>query len=170
MLIILELHVVTLMHNLNVSTKNSNNMPIIRSEAETTYAKSLQKLSHKLSRACRDGVGGLNEAWKSVALELEARAESHRVLGAALLEEAARPLRTLSESQHRARKQSESAVEKSGRLLADWRAAEAKGKKQSHSCARDNEKLQDAALVDSSRYGKMTYVFPFSFSIYMLMG
>ncbi|XP_019870543.1 uncharacterized protein LOC109599050 isoform X2 [Aethina tumida] len=127
-----------------------------RSEAETTYAKSLQKLSHKLSRACRDGVGGLNEAWKSVALELEARAESHRVLGAALLEEAARPLRTLSESQHRARKQSESAVEKSGRLLADWRAAEAKGKKQSHSCARDNEKLQDAALVDSSRLSRST--------------
>ncbi|CAH0556629.1 unnamed protein product [Brassicogethes aeneus] len=127
-----------------------------RSEAESQYAKSLSKLSAKLSRACRDGVGGLNEAWKAVAQELETRAEGHRLMGVALLEETARPLRTLSESQHRVRKQSEAAVEKAGRLLSDWRAAEAKSKKQSHTCARENEKLQDSALQDTSRYGKIT--------------
>ncbi|KAJ8917522.1 hypothetical protein NQ315_005571 [Exocentrus adspersus] len=127
-----------------------------RAEAETQYAKSLSKLSAKLSRACRDGVGGLNEAWKAVAQELEARAEGHRLMGMALLEETAKPLRSLTESQHRVRKQSETGVDKAARLLADWRATEAKGKKQSHACARENEKLQDAAVLDTTKYGKQT--------------
>lgn len=127
-----------------------------RAEAETQYAKSLSKLSAKLSRACREGVGGINEAWKAVAQELEAKAEAHRVAGSALLEDAAKPLKSLTEGQHRSRKQCEGAVEKAARLLADWRAAEAKGKKHSHTCARDNEKLQDAAIFDTTKFGKQT--------------
>ncbi|XP_060517542.1 uncharacterized protein LOC132696623 [Cylas formicarius] len=127
-----------------------------RADAETQYAKNLSKLSNKLSRACRDGVGGINEAWKAVANELENKAEAHRIVGTALLEETAKPLRNLTENQHRTRKQCEAAVEKAARLLGDWRAAEAKGKKHSHSCARDNEKLQDAAIIDTSKYGKQT--------------
>lgn len=117
-----------------------------RSEAELQYAKSLSKLSSKLSKACREGVGGLNESWKAVALELESRAEGHRIIGTALLEEAAKPLRTLTENQHRTRKNIETFVDKASRNLADWRAAEAKSKKHSHTCARENEKLQDALL------------------------
>lgn len=117
-----------------------------RSDAEIQYAKSLSKLSNKLARACREGVGGLNEAWRAVAAEMESRAETHRLLGAAILEDSAKPLRTLSENQHRARKQAESVVDKATRNLADWRTAEAKSKKNSHSCARENEKLQDAML------------------------
>ncbi|CAG9813904.1 unnamed protein product [Phaedon cochleariae] len=127
-----------------------------RAEAETQYAKSLSKLSAKLTRACRDGVGGVNEAWKSVALELETRAEGHRLLGIALLEETAKPLRSLTENQHRIRKQSETSVDKAARLLSDWRTNEAKSKKHSHSCSRDNEKLQDAAVLDTTKYGKQT--------------
>lgn len=57
---------------------------------------------------------------------------------------------------YRVRKQSETAVDKASRLLADWRATEAKGKKHSHSCARENEKLQDAAVLDTTKYGKQT--------------
>ncbi|KAF7281452.1 nostrin [Rhynchophorus ferrugineus] len=127
-----------------------------RAEAETQYAKSLSKLSAKLSRACREGVGGTNEAWKAVAQELEAKADAHRLTGNALLEDAAKPLKSLTESQHRSRKQCEAAVEKAARLLADGRAAEAKAKKQSHSCARDNEKLQDAAIFDTTKFAKQT--------------
>ncbi|CAG9839210.1 unnamed protein product [Diabrotica balteata] len=127
-----------------------------RAEAETQYAKSLSKLSTKLSRACREGVGGLNESWKAVALELETKAEAHRLLGVALLEETAKPLKNLTESQQRIRKQSESSVDKASKLLSDWRASEAKGKKHSHSCARENEKLQDAAVLDTTKYGKQT--------------
>ncbi|KAK4879842.1 hypothetical protein RN001_007988 [Aquatica leii] len=117
-----------------------------RSEAELQYAKSLSKLSGKLVRACRDNIGGLNEAWRAIAVELETRAEAHRILGTALLDEATRPLRTLTENQHKIRKQAEIAVDKSAKGLSDWRVAEAKSKKHSHTCARDNEKLQDGFL------------------------
>ncbi|XP_063901931.1 nostrin isoform X2 [Zophobas morio] len=127
-----------------------------RAEAEAQYAKNLSKLSLKLSRACRDGVGGVNEAWKAVAAELEARAEIHRLMGQALLEETAKPLRNLTENQHRSRKQCETTVDKAAKSLAEWRTAEAKSKKQSHTCARDNEKLQDAAILDTTRSGKLT--------------
>jgi nostrin len=37
-------------------------------------------------------------------------------------------------------------VDKSSRILTEWRTAEAKAKKNSHSAARENEKLQDAML------------------------
>lgn len=126
----------------------------VRADAESQYAKHLSKLSAKLSRACRDG-GDAVEGWRGVANELGARADAHRLLGRALSEEAARPLRTLTEVQHRARKQCEGAVDKAARSLGEWRAAEAKAKKQSHTCARDNERLQDAAGPDG-RCARMT--------------
>ncbi|XP_045470377.1 uncharacterized protein LOC123677730 isoform X2 [Harmonia axyridis] len=127
-----------------------------RAEAETAYAKSLSKLSVKLTRVCRDGVGTLNEGWKAVAYELEARAESHRILGAALLEESAKPLKSMSEGQQKSRKQAESAVDRAAKSLSDLRQGEAKYKKNSHICARENEKLQDAALIDNSRLSRST--------------
>lgn len=40
----------------------------------------------------------------------------------------------------------ENTVDKSARLLAEWRQTEAKSKKASHAAARENEKLQDNAL------------------------
>lgn len=88
----------------------------------------------------------MNDAWRSVAVELETRAEAHRHLGNSLAEDTARPLRTLTENQHKIRKQVETVVDKASKGLSDWRAAEAKSKKHSHACARDNEKLQDALL------------------------
>lgn len=134
-----------------IKKKTKKQFAIFRSEAELQYAKSLSKLSAKLSKACREGVGDLNESWRAVALELENRAEGHRIVGTKILEEAARPLRTLNENQHRIRKQAEAIVDKATRNLADWRTAEAKSKKHSHACARDNEKLQDS-IYDSTRY------------------
>lgn len=71
------------------------------------------------------------------------------------MEEAARPLRTLNENQHRLRKQAETTVDKAAKNLADWRIAEAKSKKHSHACARDNEKLQDS-IYDSTRLPRST--------------
>lgn len=129
---------------------------IFRAETETQYAKSLFKLSAKLARACRESVGGLNDAWKAIAIELEARAEMHKLLGQTLLDETAKPLRTLTENQHKTRKICEASVDKAARSLAEWRSAESKSKKQSHTCARDNEKLQDAAVLDTAKSGKLT--------------
>lgn len=40
----------------------------------------------------------------------------------------------------------ESTVDKSARILTEWRVSEAKSKKSSHTAARENEKLQDAML------------------------
>lgn len=42
--------------------------------------------------------------------------------------------------------QIEGAVDKSARILSEWRTSEAKAKKSSHAAARENEKLQDAML------------------------
>lgn len=117
-----------------------------RSEAELQYAKSLSKLSQKLSRACREGVGGLNEAWKNVASDMESRSEIHRQFSNSLCDDIVKPLKVITDHQHKTRKLVEGTVDKTARSLADWRAAEAKSKKQSHVCARDNEKLQDALL------------------------
>lgn len=41
-------------------------------------------------------------------------------------------------------------MDKMTRSLVEWRSAEAKSKRQSHAAARENEKLQDAALETRS--------------------
>jgi len=89
---------------------------------------------------------------------METRAEAHKVLGNLMLENGAKPLKVLNESQNRIRKQSENATDKAAKNLSDWRAAEAKSKKHSHTCARENEKLQDA-MIDN-RASKSTIAIP----------
>lgn len=117
-----------------------------RSEAETQYAKSLSKLSGKLLKASRDSVGTVTQAWQRAGAQMEAQSEVHRAFATALSEEVVKPLRQLIESQHRIRKSVESAVDKTGKSLTEWRSAEGKSKKQSFMSARENEKLQDAML------------------------
>ncbi|KAJ9596738.1 hypothetical protein L9F63_012244 [Diploptera punctata] len=106
-----------------------------RSEAETQYAKSLSKLSGKLLKASRDSVGSVTQAWQRAGAQMEAQSEVHRAFAAALSEEVVKPLRQLMESQHRIRKSVESAVDKTGKSLSEWRSAEGKSKKQSFMCA-----------------------------------
>lgn len=48
--------------------------------------------------------------------------------------------------------QIEGNVDKTTRSLSDWRTAEAKSKKHSHTAARENEKLQDATLEIRSAF------------------
>nr|CAD7567405.1 unnamed protein product [Timema californicum] len=117
-----------------------------RSEVETQYAKSLSKLSGKLLKASKDSVGSVNQAWQRAGTQMEVQSEVHRAFATALSEEVVKPLRQLVETQHRIRKSVESAVDKTGKSLAEWRSAESKSKKQSFMCARENEKLQDAML------------------------
>ncbi|XP_026465189.1 nostrin-like [Ctenocephalides felis] len=117
-----------------------------RAEAEMTYAKQLCKLSSKLNRACRDSRGGVAQALRGVASDMEGRGDVHRQFSNSLSEEIVRPLRQLADAQHRTRKSAELVCDKSLRQLSEWRAAEAKAKKQSHQAARENEKLQDASL------------------------
>ncbi|XP_034944053.1 uncharacterized protein Nost isoform X2 [Chelonus insularis] len=126
-----------------------------RAELEASYAKGLSKLSSKLTKACSkdqggNSTGGVNEAWRNVGEEMEAAAEAHRVWGIALSEQLAKPLRVgVAEAQGRSRKSIESSVDKASKSLQEWRSIAAKSKKQSFTCARENERLQDLARIQS---------------------
>ncbi|XP_011301830.1 uncharacterized protein Nost [Fopius arisanus] len=126
-----------------------------RAELEANYAKGLSKLSSKLTKACAkdqggNSSGGVNEAWRNVGEEMEAAAEAHRLWGIALSEQLAKPLRVgVAEAQGRSRKVIESSVDKASKSLQEWRNVAAKSKKQSFACARENERLQDLARIQS---------------------
>ncbi|KAF2354268.1 SH3 domain [Trinorchestia longiramus] len=77
-----------------------------------------------------------------------------RVLSVALAEEVTRPLRQLLDTQHKVRKGVEGMVDKTTRNVHEWRTAEYKAKKQSHSACRENEKIQDMALEARLGRGK----------------
>uniref|UniRef100_A0A1I8PVC2 SH3 domain-containing protein n=1 Tax=Stomoxys calcitrans TaxID=35570 RepID=A0A1I8PVC2_STOCA len=117
-----------------------------RIDSELLYSKSLSKMANKLNKACRELPGSIADAWRGVATEMETRSDIHRQLSASLAEEVVKPLKTIVEGHHKTRKSVESNVDKASRVLAEWRASEAKGKKSSHTAARENEKLQDAML------------------------
>uniref|UniRef100_A0A1Q3G0L6 Nostrin n=1 Tax=Culex tarsalis TaxID=7177 RepID=A0A1Q3G0L6_CULTA len=117
-----------------------------RTEIEQIYAKSLSKIANKLNKACRDLPGTIAESWRAVSTEIESRGEVHRQFSNSLADELVKPLKSVLENQHKARKAIENNVDKSARILAEWRAAELKAKKGSHQAARENEKLQDAML------------------------
>ncbi|XP_055528809.1 uncharacterized protein LOC129720926 [Wyeomyia smithii] len=117
-----------------------------RMETEQIYAKSLSKIANKLNKACRDLPGTIADSWRAVSTEIESRGEVHRTFSNSLADELVKPLKAVLDSQHKARKAIENNVDKSARILAEWRATEVKGKKSSHAAARENEKLQDAML------------------------
>ncbi|XP_054271219.1 uncharacterized protein LOC128991946 [Macrosteles quadrilineatus] len=117
-----------------------------RSEAELQYSKTLSKLSAKLLKLTKESSSSTNTAWQRAAVEMDTQSEIHRVFATALSEEVVKPLKQLLENQHRTRKAVETAVDKTGKSLAEWRSAECKAKKQSFASARENEKMQDAML------------------------
>lgn len=117
-----------------------------RTEIEQIYAKSLSKIANKLNKACRDLPGTIADSWRAVSTEIESRGEIHRQFSNSLADELVKPLKTVLDNQHKARKAIENNVDKSARILAEWRAAELKAKKGSHHASRENEKLQDAML------------------------
>ncbi|CAB3259075.1 unnamed protein product [Arctia plantaginis] len=129
-----------------------------RIEAEIYYSKCLAKLGTKLTKACKESVGSCAEAWKHVAMEMEKRSEIHRNYSSALSEELVKPMKNVIDNQLKLRKKIEGNVDKTTRSLAEWRTAEAKSKKQSHTAARENEKLQDATLEISSRLSRSSSV------------
>jgi len=117
-----------------------------RSDLEVSYAKNLQKLSAKLLKASKDGLGSVNQAWQMVGAEMEYEADVHKTMAVAYTEELVKPLKGLMETQYKVRKSVESMVDKTAKNLAEWRSAEAKAKKMSYQCARENEKAEEQAL------------------------
>lgn len=55
----------------------------------------------------------------------------------------------VAESQGRSRKSIENSVDKASKSLQEWRGIAAKSKKQSFACARENERLQDLARLQT---------------------
>lgn len=55
----------------------------------------------------------------------------------------------VAEAQGRSRKSIENSVDKAGKSLHEWRNIAIKSKKQSFACARENERLQDLARLQS---------------------
>lgn len=78
---------------------------------------------------------------------------SSRSLAVSLAEDLVKPLKSAVESQYRVRKAVESGVDKTGRLLAEWRSAQAKAKKHCYLTARDNEKVQDQLYTTTGQAG-----------------
>lgn len=125
-----------------------------RSELEASYAKGLAKLASKLLKTTGElqgPHGTVTAGWAAVAMEMESEAELHKSLSVALSEELVKPLKISVESQHRVRKAVEAGVDKTGRVLAEWRSAQAKAKKHCYLSARDNEKMQDQVFINKPR-------------------
>ena len=112
-----------------------------RSELEATYAKGLQKLSTRLTKSASGCLGTLASAWGMVAAEMETEAELHRSLSQALHDDLFKNLRTLYETQTKARKPIEAAVDRAMKFLQDRRMEESKHKKMAYNSAREREKV-----------------------------
>jgi len=133
-----------------------------RVEVEQSYAKSLQKVSSRLAKLCKEAspdvakegsvksgssespcqatVGG---CWNSMAEEMEAEAEIHRSVGNGIVDEIIKPIKSLVEAQSKAKKQIEQGVDKKAKALTDRRSDEAKAKKTSFTATKENEKMVD---------------------------
>ncbi|XP_022248242.1 nostrin-like isoform X2 [Limulus polyphemus] len=120
----------------------------LRSELESTYSKGLARLSVKLAKASREVRGTVSDTWQEVAMLMEQESELHRNFAVGLKEEAVKPLKTLVECQHKTKKLVESMVERSSKYLSEKRNEEQKMKKQHHSFAKENERIQDQ-MADS---------------------
>ncbi|BFY97381.1 hypothetical protein BsWGS_00421 [Bradybaena similaris] len=130
-----------------------------RSEVELIYSKSLSKIAAKLLKVCAGGIGTLSEGWRSVGTVMEQEAELHKNLSSGFMEDISKPLKSFVETQIKARKPLEAAVDKSYKNLMDRRAEEFKCKKHAFSCCRDYEKaessLNDAKLGKGKDIGKV---------------
>lgn len=90
--------------------------------------------------------GTVANAWHFIAEEMASSAETHKTMAALMTEDLVKPLRHFADSQHKSRKSVENHVDKTSKILLDWRTAEAKTKAKSHTVCKENERVQDAVL------------------------
>jgi hypothetical protein len=118
-----------------------------RADLEATYAKGLAKLAAKLFKASNElSSGTVANSWHFIAEDMASTAETHKTMAALMTEDLVKPLRGFAESQHRGRKSVETSVDKSGKILLDWRIGEVKTKSKCHTVCKENERVQDAVL------------------------
>ena len=85
-------------------------------------------------------------SWHFIAEEMASSAETHKTMAAVMTEDLVKPLKTFAENQHKSRKSVESHVDKTSKILLDWRTAEVKTKAKCHTVCKENERVQDAVL------------------------
>ena len=79
-------------------------------------------------------------------------AETHKTMAAVMTKDLVKPLKTFAENQHKSRKGVESHVDKTSKILLDWRTAELKTKAKCHTVCKENERVQDAVLGEDIFY------------------
>ncbi|XP_068101694.1 nostrin [Hyperolius riggenbachi] len=94
-----------------------------RATLELSYAKGLEKVSNKLSKAL-DGLkkNCINNAWECASEEMKAAAEVHRRLGTAIQQEAIKPTNQILEEHDKRRKKLDNEVDKMANTVQNnWR-------------------------------------------------
>ncbi|VVC41607.1 Hypothetical protein CINCED_3A006964 [Cinara cedri] len=126
-----------------------------RIELEVNYAKTMSKLSAKLTKVAKKGIGSIQNAWLSIGKEMEADSQAHRCIANSLEEDIVKPLKNLQEAHCRIKKTVECNVSKTKKCMNKWRSDERRSKKESFAVARENEKIQDMTAIDAS-YSMLT--------------
>ncbi|KAM3917136.1 nostrin [Leptodactylus fuscus] len=94
-----------------------------RADLELNYAKGLDKISTKLTKAL-DGMkkNCINTAWACASDEMKAKAEVHRKLGTAIVQEAIKPTNHVLDEHDKKRKKLDNEVDKTaGTVLSNWK-------------------------------------------------
>ncbi|KAF6018428.1 NOSTRIN [Bugula neritina] len=126
-----------------------------RAALEISYAKSLQKLSSRLIKACSTRQGTTAAAWETVGEEMNSESETHQKIGESLMEDICKPLRNMCENHIKVKKPIELAVEKATRTLSDRRLEEQKYKQKSFNSTEEAERLH-SLIIDKRTSAKKT--------------
>lgn len=87
-------------------------------ELELNYAKTMSKLSAKLTKVAQKGVGSIQNAWLVIGKEMEVDGQAHRCVANSLEEDIVKPLKNLQETHCRIKKTVEYNVNKTSELRA----------------------------------------------------
>jgi len=91
-------------------------MHFFRVELELYYAKTMSKLSTKLIKVAKKGVGSIQNAWLVIGKEMEVDGQAHRCTANSLEEDIVKPLKNLQETHCRIKKSVECNVSKTSEL------------------------------------------------------
>ncbi|XP_044160211.1 nostrin [Bufo gargarizans] len=94
-----------------------------RADLELNYAKGLEKVSNKLTKALdRMNKNCINTAWACASEEMKTKAEVHRKLGTAIVQEAIKPTNQVLDEHEKKRKKLDNEVDKTASIvLSNWR-------------------------------------------------
>ncbi|XP_033106226.1 nostrin-like [Anneissia japonica] len=121
-----------------------------RADIECSYAKSLAKLSNKITKSGKECVGTLAQAWSTLALQMDAEGDLHKQFGEVLRTELAKPFKTFLEQQIKAQKSIDTPVEKAAKVWNDKKQSMIKIKKnvitKTKECESMSQQIDDSSV------------------------